>query len=309
MGARDFSVGERVMEMAMQEDIFSARSWLFAPGDSEKKMEKATAGPADIVIFDLEDAVADAEKPRARSLIADFLMAHAHGRERLWVRVNPLDGPHTLADLAAIMPAHPGGIMLPKARGRADVELLDHYLSALEVANGIEQGSTRVIVLVTETAEAMFTTGSYAGAPRVVALSWGAEDLADSIGASSNRNADGSYSFTYELARSLCLLGAAAAGVAAIETIQGDFRDLDGLRQRAEKVRRDGYRGMLAIHPAQVEVINAAFTPAEEELAAAQEIVDLFAANPGVGTIGHKGAMLDRPHLARARLLLRQAGR
>ena len=309
MGARDFSVGERVMEMAMQEDIFSARSWLFAPGDSEKKMEKATAGPADIVIFDLEDAVADAEKPRARGLIADFLMAHAQGRDRLWVRVNPLDGPHTLADLAAIMPAHPGGIMLPKARGRADVELLDHYLSALEVANGIEQGSTRVIVLVTETAEAMFTTGSYAGAPRVVALSWGAEDLADSIGASSNRNADGSYSFTYELARSLCLLGAAAAGVAAIETIQGDFRDLDGLRQRAEKVRRDGYRGMLAIHPAQVEVINAAFTPGEEELAAAQEIVDLFAANPGVGTIGHKGAMLDRPHLARARLLLRQAGR
>lgn len=297
------------MEMAIQRDIFNARSWLFAPSDSEKKMEKATAGPADIVIFDLEDAVVDAEKPRARSLIADFLRAHAYGRERLWVRVNPLDGPHTLADLAAIMPARPGGIMLPKARGRADVELLDHYLSALEVANGIERSSTRVIVLVTETAEAMFTTGSYAGAPRVVALSWGAEDLADSIGASSNRNADGSYSFTYELARSLCLLGAAAAGVAAIETIQGDFRDLDGLRQRAEKVRRDGYRGMLAIHPAQVEVINAAFTPGEEELVAAQEIVDLFAANPGVGTIGHKGAMLDRPHLARAMQLLRQAGR
>lgn len=297
------------MEKAAPGEMFSARSWLFAPGDSEKKMEKARAGAADIVIFDLEDAVAAEEKPRARALIADFLKAHADGRERLWVRVNPLDGPHTLADLAAIMPAHPGGIMLPKARGRADVELLDHYLSALEVANGIEQGSTRVIVLVTETAEAMFTTGSYAGAPRVVALSWGAEDLADSIGASSNRNPDGSYSFTYELARSLCLLGAAAAGVAAIETIQGDFRDLDNLKARAEKVRRDGYRGMLAIHPAQVEVINAAFTPSEEEIAAAQEIVALFAANPGVGTIGHKGAMLDRPHLARARLLLEQAGR
>jgi citrate lyase subunit beta/citryl-CoA lyase len=302
-------VEELLMEKATPGEMFSARSWLFAPGDSEKKMEKARAGAADIVIFDLEDAVAAEEKPRARTLIADFLKAHADGRERLWVRVNPLDGTHTLADLAAIMPAHPGGIMLPKARGRADVELLDHYLSALEVANGIEQGSTRVIVLVTETAEAMFTTGSYAGAPRVVALSWGAEDLADSIGASSNRNPDGSYSFTYELARSLCLLGAAAAGVAAIETIQGDFRDLDGLKARAEKVRRDGYRGMLAIHPAQVEVINAAFTPTEEEIAAAQEIVDLFAANPGVGTIGHKGAMLDRPHLARARLLLEQAGR
>lgn len=297
------------MEKSNQGEIFSARSWLFAPGDSEKKMQKAAAGPADIVIFDLEDAVTGEEKPAARTMIADFLNSQPGGHERLWVRVNPLDGPHTLADLAAIMPARPGGIMLPKARGRADVELLDHYLSALEVANGIEQGWTRVIVLVTEIAEAMFTTGSYAGAPRVVALSWGAEDLADSIGASSNRNADGSYSFTYELARSLCLLGAAAAGVAAIETIQGDFRDLDGLRRRAEKVRRDGYRGMLAIHPAQVEVINEAFTPTEEEIAAAQEIVDLFAANPGVGTIGHKGAMLDRPHLARARLLLRQAGR
>ena len=297
------------MEKSNQGEIFSARSWLFAPGDSEKKMQKAAAGPADIVIFDLEDAVTGEEKPAARTMIADFLNSQPGGHERLWVRVNPLDGPHTLADLAAIMPARPGGIMLPKARGRADVELLDHYLSALEVANGIEQGWTRVIVLVTEIAEAMFTTGSYAGAPRVVALSWGAEDLADSIGASSNRNADGSYSFTYELARSLCLLGAAAAGVAAIETIQGDFRDLDGLRRRAEKVRCDGYRGMLAIHPAQVEVINEAFTPTEEEIAAAQEIVDLFAANPGVGTIGHKGAMLDRPHLARARLLLRQAGR
>jgi len=292
-----------------QEAIFSARSWLFAPGDSEKKMDKAAASPADIVIFDLEDAVTPENKPLARTMIVDFLQTHAGGRERLWVRVNPLDGPHTLADLAAIMPARPGGIMLPKARGRADVELLDHYLSALEVANGIAQGSTRVIVLVTETAGAMFTTGDYAGAPRVVALSWGAEDLADSIGASSNRNPDGSYSFTYELARTLCLLGAATAGVLAIETIQGDFRDLGALKARAEKVRRDGYRGMLAIHPAQVEVINAAFTPTADEIAAAQEIVDLFAANPGVGTIGHKGAMLDRPHLARALLLLQQAGR
>ena len=150
----------------------------------------------------------------------------------------------------------------------------------------------------------MFTTGSYQGAPRVVAMTWGAEDLADSLGASANRDPDGSYGFTYELARSLCLLGAAAAGVAPIETIQGDFRDLDGLRKRAEQVRRDGYRGMLAIHPAQVDVINEAFTPTAEELAAAQEIVDLFAAHPGAGTIGYQGAMLDRPHLARAQALL-----
>ena len=289
---------------------FRARSWLFAPGDSERKMAKAAAGTADIVVLDLEDAVTEAGKPGSRAMISDFLTDQPEkDRGRLWVRVNPLDGPHTLADLAAVMPARPGGIMLPKSRGRQDVELLDHYLSALEVAAGIEQGSTKVIVLVTETAEGMFTTGTYRGAPRLVAMTWGAEDLADAVGASDNRNPDGSYGFTYELARSLCLLGAAAAGVAPIETIQGDFRDLEGLRGRAEKVRRDGYRGMLAIHPAQVDVINAAFTPTEEELAAAQEIVDLFAAHPGVGAIGHKGAMLDRPHLARAQALLESVTR
>lgn len=294
----------------MQDIGIQMRSWLFAPGDSQKKIEKAANGSADIVLFDLEDAVAEEEKPKARELVSAYLKSQsAEARRRLWVRVNPLDGPHTLADLAAIMPGAPGGIMLPKARGRHDAEVLDHYLSALEVANGIEQGSTKVLVLVTETAEGMLNTGVYKDAPRVIALSWGAEDLADDLGASENRNPDGSYGFTYELARSMCLLGAAAAGVAAIETIQGDFKDLDGLRRRAEKVRRDGYRGMLAIHPAQVDVINDAFTPSEEELAAAQEIVDLFAANPGVGTIGYQGAMLDRPHLARAKNLLAQAGR
>ena len=285
------------------------RSWLFAPGDSEKKMAKAVDSAADIVLLDLEDAVAAENKPVARELVHGLLASRASGHERLWVRVNPLDGDWTLHDLAAVMPARPGGIMLPKARGRHDVERLDHYLSALEVANGIEPGSTPVIALVTETAEAMFTTGDYKGAPRLMALSWGAEDLADSIGAASNRNADGSYGFTYELARSLCLLGAAAAGVAAIETIQGDFRDLDGLKARAEKVRRDGFAGMLAIHPAQVDVINAAFTPSEEELTEAQAIIDLFAAHPGAGTIGYKGGMLDRPHLSRAMQLLARAGR
>ncbi|HSX54882.1 MAG TPA: CoA ester lyase [Sphingomonas sp.] len=288
---------------------FNARSWLFAPGDSERKMTKATEGDADIVLIDLEDAVAEEAKPAARALVREFLTANAAQHERLWVRVNPMDGPHTLADLAAVMPGKPGGIMLPKVYGRADVERLDHYLSAFEAANGIEAGVTKVIVLVTETAEAMFHTGDYKDAPRVVALTWGAEDLADSIGASSNRNPDGSYGFTYELARTMCLLGAATAGVAAVETIQGDFRDLEGLKTRAEKVRRDGYRGMLAIHPAQVPVINAAFAPNADEVAEAEEIVALFAANPGVGAIGWKGGMLDRPYLSRAQNLLRLAGR
>lgn len=287
----------------------AARSWLFAPGDSEKKMQKAMEGEADIVLIDLEDAVAPDAKANARGLVHDFIKANPQQSRRLWVRINPLDGPYTLQDLAAIMPAQPGGIMLPKVYGRQDVETLDKYLAALEVANGIEQGSTPVIVLVTETAEGMFHCGDYKDAPRLVALTWGAEDLADSIGASSNRDPDGSYSFTYELARSFCLMGAATAGVTAIETISADFRDLDALRQRAEKVRRDGYRGMLAIHPAQVPVINAAFTPTEAEIAEAQEIVDVFAANPGVGAIGWKGGMLDRPFLARAERLLRQAGK
>lgn len=289
----------------MQE--LKARSWLFAPGDSERKMDKAVRGPADIVLFDLEDAVAAEAKPKARELVGATLRAHAEQHARLWVRINPLQGPYALADLAAVMPARPGGIMLPKARGRADVEELHHYLSVLEVAAGTPLGATRVIALVTETAEGMFTTGNYAGAPRLVAMTWGAEDLADAVGASENLNADGSYGFTYELARSFCLLGAAAAGVAAVETIHGDFRDDAGLRARAEKVRRAGYRGMLAIHPSQVEIINAAFTPDAEELARAQEIVDLFAANPGAGTIALRGAMLDRPHLARAQALLGRA--
>ena len=295
--------------MVTQTEPVNARSWLFAPGDSERKMEKATASAADIVILDLEDAVAEAEKPKARSMVSAFLAANAQQRQRLWVRINPLQGPHALADLVAIIGSRPGGIMLPKSRGRGDAELLDHYLTALEAAAGTECGTTQVIVLVTETADAMFTTGSYAGAPRVVALTWGAEDLADALGASSNRNEDGSYGFTYQLARSFCLIGAAAAGVSAIDTIHGDFRDEAGLRKRAAEVRRAGFGGMLAIHPAQVDVINEAFTSSAEELAEAQEIVDLFAAHPGAGAIGHKGAMLDRPHLARAQALLARATR
>lgn len=282
------------------------RSWLFAPGDSEPKMEKAVGGPADIVILDLEDAVAAAQKPRARTMVADFLRANQAQRQRIWVRVNPLDGEWTRADLEAVVPAGCGGILLPKAEGGKQVEALDAMIAPLERDHGIAEGSTPVAALVTETAAAMFTTGTYRGAPRLVAMTWGAEDLADSVGALGNTDEDGRYRPTYELARSLCLLGAASAGVAPIETIMADFRDLDGLRARAEMVRRDGYRGMLAIHPAQVEIINEAFTPSEEEVAEAREIVELFAANPEAGTIGWRKGMLDRPHLSRARQLLAQ---
>ncbi|PTD16669.1 HpcH/HpaI aldolase/citrate lyase family protein [Sphingomonas fennica] len=286
----------------------AARSWLFAPGDSERKMAKALDGAADIVLIDLEDAVAEPAKPAARENVAAFLRANQDQRDRLWVRINPLQTPHALADLAAIMPARPGGLMLPKPRGRADVETLDHYLSALEVAAGTAPGSTAVIIVATETPQGMLATGSYEGVPRLAAMTWGAEDIATAIGAIANREADGSYAFPYQLARTLCLVGAAAAGVPAIETIHGDFRDEAGLEALANDVRRAGFRGMLAIHPAQVDIINRAFTPSEAEVAAAREIVDLFAANPGLGTIGHKGEMLDLPHLNRARAVLARIG-
>ena len=278
------------------------RSWLFAPRDSARKMEKAIASEADRVILDLEDSVALSAKPVARRMVAEALEDAGDARERIWVRINPLGGGLSHDDLDAIMPARPGGIMLPKAENGEDLPRLDALLKPLEQ----EPGATLVHPLVTETAAAMFGTGTYRGAPRLAAMSWGAEDLADSIGAMGNTGPDGRYRPTYELARSLCLLGAAAAGVPAIETIMQDFRDLDGLKARAEMVRRDGFRGMLAIHPDQVPIINAAFTPGEAEVAEAREIVRMFAENPGAGTIAGPKGMLDRPHLSRAQQILAQ---
>lgn len=282
------------------------RSWLFAPGDSDKKMSKAAESGADAVIFDLEDAVAPDGKSDARRLVARMLATHADKRSRLWVRINPIQEGLALDDLAAVMPGAPAGIMLPKCRGRHDAERLDHVLGALEAVNGLPIGSTRTFVLATETAEGALAIGGYKDTPRLLAMSWGAEDLATALGASSNEGPFGGYGFTYEMARSLCLVGAAAAGVAAIETIHGDFRDLDGLRARAGDMARAGWRGMLAIHPAQVEVINEAFTPGEEDIDRARRIVAAFEARPGAGTVGLDGMMLDRPHLERARATLAQ---
>ncbi len=286
------------------------RSWLFAPGDSAKKLAKAIASEADIALLDLEDSVAPENKPAARALVADVLGAEAK-RSRLWVRINPLTTPDAVADLTACLPAAPGGIFLPKAQGAADISQLHHYLTAFEAACGIAQGSTRIAALVTETAAAMFRTGDYAGdypgKSRLIAMSWGAEDLSSALGAREQRDENGDYSHTYEMARSLCLIGAAAAGVAAIETVQPEFRDLPALEKRARQVRAQGFTGMLAIHPAQVAPINAAFTPSAEEIAHARAIVQAFADNPGAGTIGLNGAMLDRPHLVLAQRLLAES--
>ena len=283
------------------------RSWLFAPGDSERKMTKASDSAADIVLLDLEDSVSPENKPAARKAVADFLKTR-EDKHRIWVRVNPLRSGEIEADLDAIMGAAPGGLFLPKAEGKADVEALDAMLTIREAEYGIQNRSTHVAALVTETPKAMFHCGDYEGAPRLIAMSWGAEDLSSALGARVQHQADGSYMPMYEMARNLCLLGAVAAGCAPIETVMPEFRDLDKLRERALMVRGQGYRGMLAIHPAQVDVINEAFTPSAEEIAHARAIVQAFADNPGAGTAGLDGQMLDRPHLALAERLLAEAG-
>lgn len=279
-----------------------ARSLLFAPGDSERKLAKAGASGADLVLLDLEDAVAGANKSEARRLVAEHLRAAPRAQPQ-WVRINPLDSEYALADLAAVVPARPDGIMLPKAT-RAEAERLHHYLTALEASAGITPGNIRTIVVATETAPALFGLGDYAGCPRLAALTWGAEDSATALGATDNRDENGEYDFPYQLFRALCLAGAAAAGVTPIETIHGDFRDLAGLEKVAAKARRTGFRGMMAIHPDQVPVINRAFSPSEAELERAERIVAAFAANPDAGTIGLDGAMLDMPHLKRAQAVL-----
>jgi len=280
----------------------AARSLLFAPGDSPRKLEKAGLSAADLVIIDLEDAVAESAKPEARKAVASHLKT-THRRQPHWVRINPLDTPHTLPDLAAVVPARPDGVVLPKAT-RADAERLNDYLSALETAAGLPLGGIPVLVLATETAAGVFDVGNYAGCPRLAALSWGAEDSATALGATSNRDDNGDYDFPYQMFRALCLTGAAAASVSAIETIHGDFRDSAGLEKMARRARRAGFRGMLAIHPDQVPVINAAFTPSPDEIAYAEKVLAAFDANPGAGTVGLDGAMLDMPHLKRAQALL-----
>jgi citrate lyase subunit beta / citryl-CoA lyase len=280
----------------------AARSLLFAPGDSERKLAKAAASEADLLLLDLEDAVAEVRKGEARAMVAAHLR-DIERRQPQWVRINPLDTQHALADLAAIVPARPDGIMLPKAT-RSEAERLHHYLTALEAAAGLPQGQIATMVVATETAPALFTLGDYAGCPRLVALTWGAEDSATALGATGNRDEAGEYEFPYQLFRALCLAGAAAAGVTPIETIHGDFRDLAGLEKVAAKARRAGFRGMMAIHPDQVPVINRAFSASPAEIEQAERIVAAFAAAPGAGTIGLDGAMLDMPHLKRAQAVL-----
>ncbi len=269
------------------------RSLLFVPGDRPERMVKALGLGPDALILDLEDSVAPAGKAAAREHVAAFL---AEPRTMpLFVRINPLDSGLADDDLAAVLSANPDGIVLPKAEGAASLAALDAKLS----------GDIAILPIATETPAAIFALGTYGGVTdRLVGLTWGAEDLPAAIGAATSREADGSYTAPYQLARSLTLFGAHAAGVAAIETVYPDFRDLDGLAAYAARGRRDGFTGMMAIHPSQIAVINAAFTPSDEERAKAQAIVDLFAANPGAGALQLDGRMVDAPHLKAAKALL-----
>jgi citrate lyase subunit beta/citryl-CoA lyase len=283
-----------------------SRSFLFVPADSERKMEKAGGAGADALILDLEDSVAPDARPAARQLAAAYLM----GKDNVWVRVNPIDTEDCEADIEAVMASKPAGIMLPKPRHARDAVKLSERIDVLENHHGIEHGQTKIIALCTELPEALLTLHSYVGmVSRLAGLSWGAEDLSAAVGATTNRSTKGEWLPPYEMARSMCLFAAAAAEVAAIDTVYTDFRDEEGLLRYAANARRDGFSGMLAIHPDQVEPINAAFSPSVEEIEHAQRIVELFEQNPGVGTVGFEGKMIDRPHLVQAQRLLQQARR
>ena len=281
-----------------------SRSFLFVPADSERKVEKAAGVGADALILDLEDAVVPDARPAARQLAAEYLK----GRDNVWVRVNPVDTEDCEADLEAVMASEPAGLILPKPRHARDAVRLSERFDVLENHHGIEHGQTRIIALCTEHPEALLTLHSYVGTvTRLAGLSWGAEDLSAAVGAAANRSTKGEWLPPYEMARSMCLFAAAAAEVAAIDTVYTDYRNNEGLLRYAANARRDGFSGMLAIHPDQVEPINAAFSPSAEEIEYAQRIVELFEQNPGVGTVGLEGKMIDRPHLVQAQRLLRQA--
>ena len=267
------------------------RSLLFVPGDRPERFAKAAATGADAIILDLEDSVVAERKIYAREAVKAYLVERA---STVFVRVNPLDSRFIDDDLAALADARPDGVVLPKAEGAADVARLAVRLPL------------PILPVATETPAAIFRLGSYADVGSDLAgLTWGAEDLPAAIGATTSREADGGYTDPYRLVRGLTLFAAHAAGVAAIETVYPDFRDLDGLAAYAARGRRDGFTGMMAIHPTQVAVINAAFTPSDEELAHARAVVDLFAANPGAGALQVDGKMVDAPHLKAARRLLR----
>jgi len=286
------------------------RSFLFVPADGGSKLDKAMASGADAVIVDLEDSISAAGKTAARKSAADFVAdaVKRSTRPRLLVRVNGFATGLTDADLDAVVPARPDAIMLPKAEGGAGVIHADAKLTAREAIAGVPDGHIKVVAIATETATALFLAGTYGGASaRLEGLTWGAEDLSAELGAETNRDRHGRFLDPYRLARALCLAGAAAARVQAIDTIAADFRNLELLRRETEEARRDGFTGKMAIHPAQVPVINEVFTPTSAAVATARAVIAAFESNPDKGAVGIDGVMYDRPHLERARQVLIRA--
>ena len=288
------------------------RSFLFVPADSERKLAKGAESGADAVILDLEDSVTADRKAGARETALAYLRQHADEtkRPRLVVRVNALDTGLTDADLDAVVGGRPDMILLPKAEGGAAVTHLDAKLMAREAVHGLPEGSIKILALATETAASLFVCGTYRNSsPRLTGITWGAEDLSAELGAETNRDEHGRFTSPYWLARNLSLAAASAARVQAIDTVYADFRNMDGLRAEAIEARRDGFTAKMAIHPAQVAIINEVFTPAADEIAKAQAVVAAFAADPSAGVVAIGGVMYDRPHLTRAeRLLARVKG-
>jgi citrate lyase subunit beta/citryl-CoA lyase len=283
------------------------RSLLFIPADSEKKLAKGFGSGADGLILDLEDSIAPESKQKARDHALAFLASalRERPRPRLYVRVNGLGSGLTEADLDAVMQAPPDGILLPKSVNGASLQHLGALLAVKEAEQDLDDGATKIMAIVTETPAAIFNMGSYAGAShRLEGLTWGAEDLAAALGAETNRGTDGFYTLPFLLARSLTLFAAAAAGVLAIDAVHGNFRDLARLRLECEEAKRDGFAGKMAIHPAQIEIINEIFSPSQESIAKARAIVAAFEAEPHAGVISFGGEMLDVPHLTKARRLL-----
>ncbi len=285
------------------------RSLLFVPGNSEKKLEKGLSSEADVLLIDLEDSVSGERKEVARKIAADFLTANRDRPPRLFVRINDLASGFADEDLAAVMPSMPHGILLPKSNSGKDVTRLSAKLNVHEARAGIAEGSTQILAIITETAIGTLSATSYPDASkRLIGLSWGAEDLSAAIGARTPRDAAGHYTDVFRLARAVTILGASAAEVAAIDTVYINYRDDAGLTCECEEAERDGFTGKLAIHPAQVPIINRAFTPSAEAVEHARKIIDAFGENPSAGVIGIDGQMFDRPHLRRAERLVQRAG-
>jgi citrate lyase subunit beta / citryl-CoA lyase len=277
------------------------RSLLFVPADSEKKLAKSKSSPADALILDLEDSVTPENRARARGLAKEFLK-DKHSQS-IWVRINPVNSRDFAADLRAVVASAPAGLIVPKPDGPQDLLILDAHLITLETQAGLPHRSIQLLPVATETPTAVLSLQDYRNAPpRLAALSWGAEDLAAALGAAANRDEAGEFLFIHKVVRALVLIAAKAAGVDAIETLHADFRDLKGMERAARLAQREGFAGMLAIHPDQVEPINTAFTPTSADLAHAKKVVAAFASGAGVASLD--GKMLDQPHLKQARQVL-----